>query len=103
MIKRVKALYFSFLQKREADFIESQEDNLCEYCEENILGCKSMTIHFMCEGCKCDEAKEDFIEDYKDTHTKWECLKDIYFKAYWIINLKAKIVTYKNKKKVKKC
>lgn len=37
-------------------------DDLCQYCEDNILGCKNMTSHFMCEGRFCETALESYLE-----------------------------------------
>ena len=46
--------------------MEIDQDELCEYCEENILGCKPCSSTFICEGCFCKEAKEQYLESLKE-------------------------------------
>lgn len=46
------------------DLTEEETENMCKMGEDLILGCKRMTIHFICEGSKCDEAFEMYQEEY---------------------------------------
>jgi len=51
--------------ERRDDALFTQEQ-LCEYCEENIIRCRNMSSTFMCEGGYCEEAKESYVEYLKD-------------------------------------
>lgn len=48
----------------ETDFklAEEHQERMCDLCERHILGCKSSTSTFLCEGSRC----EDAIEYLKD-------------------------------------
>jgi len=39
------------------------ENLMCDLCEINILGCKHHTSTFMCEGSRCEDARE-LLNDY---------------------------------------
>jgi hypothetical protein len=41
---------------------EQYQERMCDLCERHILGCKSMTSTFMCEGSKCHVAVE-YLKD----------------------------------------
>ena len=46
---------------------------MCDLCEINILGCKSSTSTFQCEGSRCEDAREyinEYIEDNEPYHIK---------------------------------
>ncbi len=47
-------------------FKEEVDDEVCTYCEENILGCCSMSSTFQCEGCSCEQALEDYNYEVKN-------------------------------------
>ena len=42
----------------------ADQEEICRMCEEDILGCSRMSVHFMCEGCSCEEANDIIIENY---------------------------------------
>ncbi len=42
------------------------QEEMCEMCEIHILGCSSMSSHFMCEGSRCEDAHDLFIDNYLD-------------------------------------
>ncbi len=41
---------------------DSQQDEMCDLCEDLVLGCHNMTSTFVCEGRYCDEAYEMYVE-----------------------------------------
>lgn len=41
---------------------EIDQDEMCDLCEKYILGCKSNTSTFLCEGSRCEEAEELYWE-----------------------------------------
>ena len=45
--------------------IKINQEHICEMCEICILGCKRSTSTFQCEGSRCEEAIEMFLEDYE--------------------------------------
>jgi len=47
----------------ELELSEAYSDRMCELCELHILGCSRNTIHYQCEGSRCDEAIEYLKED----------------------------------------
>jgi len=44
------------------ELAEEHQERMCELCELHILGCSRNTIHFQCEGSRCDEAIE-YLKD----------------------------------------
>ena len=47
----------------EAELVEYKQEEVCEMCEFHILGCKSSTSTFLCEGSRCEDAYEMYIEE----------------------------------------
>lgn len=49
---------------------EEHQERMCDLCERNILGCKSMTSTFLCEGSRCEDAvvllQEELDEERHD-------------------------------------
>lgn len=45
---------------------ENNQENICKYCEQFILGQCRNTIHFQCEGIFCEEANEMYYGDYPE-------------------------------------
>ena len=49
--------------------LEQYQDQICAMCEIKFFGgCSHMSYHFMCEGCRCEDAYKMFEEsdDYLD-------------------------------------
>ena len=55
---------------------ERHQEEICKHCEQFILGQSSNSIHFQCEGSRCEQATEMFYEDYPE-------LVDHYEFNYW--------------------
>lgn len=51
------------LTDEDSELAEEYSERMCGLCETHILGCASMTSHFMCEGRYCDEAIEYLKDD----------------------------------------
>lgn len=49
---------------------ENDQEEICSFCEVNILGCKKSTLTFLCEGRWCEEASEMFYEDFPERAEK---------------------------------
>lgn len=49
--------------------VEIDEEDLCKYCEDHILGCSAITSTFLCEGRYCESAKESYIEYLEENKT----------------------------------
>ena len=47
----------------ELELSEIHSERMCELCELHVLGCSRNTIHYQCEGSRCDEAIEYLKED----------------------------------------
>lgn len=45
------------------DIATNGRDEVCNMCEELILGCSRNTWYFQCEGGRCEEAIDMFVED----------------------------------------
>lgn len=58
------------MSDEEADLAEAHQERMCRLCEHYILGCSSMSYHFMCEGSRCEDAlellKDDLDEELRD-------------------------------------
>lgn len=56
--------------------IEDLEDDLCEHCplDEEFRGARSP--HYNCEGCRCEEAYENYLEDFNDNLETMETVQD---------------------------
>jgi len=46
---------------------DKYQEEICELCESQLLGCKSVTSTFICEGRYCEEAFELFLENEETT------------------------------------
>lgn len=60
---------FKFLSNTDndvSDIMDKIGDDVCDYCETNIIEGYSMTSHFMCEGAYCETATEQYAEDFID-------------------------------------
>lgn len=55
---------------------EQQQEKICDHCEHFILGQSRNSIHYQCEGSRCEEAEESFYEDHPE-------LVDHYEFNYW--------------------
>lgn len=40
------------------------QDNICKYCEDFIICGSSSCSTFLCEGRYCEQATEEYIEEY---------------------------------------
>lgn len=60
---------------------DDQGEEMCELCEEHILGCKNNTSHFQCEGSRCGEAFEYLLDEY-------EAIEDVTPKLVYKIKIK---------------
>ena len=40
------------------------QERICKWCEENILGCRHSTQTFLCEGAFCEQAAADIKDVY---------------------------------------
>lgn len=49
---------------------ENNQEEICRFCEKNIIGHCSMTAHYQCEGRYCEEANEMFYEEYPEAAEK---------------------------------
>lgn len=45
---------------------ENNQDRICKFCERNILGQSSCSSTFMCEGRWCEQANEEYYEEYPE-------------------------------------
>jgi hypothetical protein len=58
-------LYTIIENVNDADFMLNQDqEEICKMCEDEILGCCSNSSTYQCEGCKCEQAWELFIESH---------------------------------------
>jgi len=51
------------LTAEEQDYFDEHQEDICDYCEANIIEGSSMSIHYMCEGSHCVEACQKFKDD----------------------------------------
>lgn len=47
-------------------FFEEIQEQVCVFCEDNILHCSRSSVLFQCEGCSCAEAREMYLEELED-------------------------------------
>jgi hypothetical protein len=45
------------------DIQDELQDEICNYCQSNIINGPSMSYHFMCEGAYCEDAFEGFEDN----------------------------------------
>ncbi len=50
------------------DITDDHIERMCELCELHILGCKSSTSTFLCEGSRCEDAKDYLLEELNDQY-----------------------------------
>lgn len=68
------------LSREDNDFAEYHQERLCDLCERHILGCKSMTATFQCEGTRCEDAIQylrDILEEERQEDLKYLLIKSI--------------------------
>jgi hypothetical protein len=53
-------------EQAESFLLESHQEKICLMCEENILFCKSSTSTFLCEGRRCEDASEMYLEQIEE-------------------------------------
>jgi hypothetical protein len=44
-------------------FLERVQDDICTFCEIEILGCSSSSSTSLCEGCCCEVAQTQYLEE----------------------------------------
>lgn len=54
------------MNDKELALAEKHQERMCDLCERYILGCSHNTIHFQCEGSRCDQALEYLVEDLEE-------------------------------------
>ena len=54
----------------EQEFFEEVQEDICKFCEIEILGCSRSSYHYQCEGSRCDEAQEMYLEEIEDQFEK---------------------------------
>jgi len=54
------------------ELAEVHQERMCALCELNILGCSKNTIHFQCEGSKCDSAIDYLIDELENERIQTE-------------------------------
>lgn len=67
--------------------IDHHQDRMCELCELYILGCSHNTIHYQCEGSRCDVAVDYIMEELIDNA---EADEESYIEKYNPILIKRK-------------
>lgn len=60
------------MENEEHEWFDEHQEEICEYCETtHILGCKSSTSTFQCEGSRCDEAYTAYRESFENNSEDW--------------------------------
>lgn len=50
------------------DITDDHQERMCELCERYILGCKHSTATFLCEGTRCEDAKDYLLEELNEQY-----------------------------------
>ena len=53
-------------EEQSQKILEENQEAVCEMCEDCILLCKSNTSTFQCEGSRCEEAAEMYLEGLEE-------------------------------------
>lgn len=56
----------------EAEWFDEHQEEICDYCEKNIIEGSSNSSTFQCEGRFCTEAYEDYRESYEKDEEDWQ-------------------------------
>lgn len=86
---------------RVIDFCKNWEgdEEICEYCQRNIIEGPAMSQHYMCEGSNCEQAIESYLDEQLDEihYDRWyrRLSRSINKKITPILDIMKKLLKYR--------